>query len=369
MSNIKPITINPDLFKVGGGTKKERPSHNKTQKISTIKNNIQPNKLKRDLLQKIKNYKQKEKNYSEKVERKSIQNNDTNQNNHTNQNNDTNQGNENNREKKGIYKNLDTRENNEFQNEFMKSLNFLQQLSQKGRNKTMKANRPLINIDIPDTLKENHNSESKLTITNKENGDIPYGCLKNGSKPTFRQWKNYTVKNTSYKEPQLVNLPVKSEPINSVQDNQTNIIKNNELSNQINNEINNEIKREVSQVINNSIDHNQNQNTYSNPNPNNAYISTKTKTIKYHLGKKNRKVSILIKNAATRKKINAEHNKIKRTSVLEMKNYLRKHNLLKAGSEAPNDVIRKLYEQCLLSGNINNTNKDNLLHNYLNDDK
>lgn len=354
MSNIKPITINPDLFKVGGGTKKEKHSHNKTQKISTIKNNIQPNKLKRDLLQKIKNYKQKEKNYNENVEKKSIQNNNNNANNR-----------ENNKEKKGIYNNLEPRENNEFQNEFMKSLNFLQQLSQKGRNKTMKANRPLINIDIPDNLKEKDDIESKITITNKENGDVPYGCLKNGSKPTFRQWKNYTVKNTSYKEPQLVNLPVKSQPINNVQDNKTNIIENNELPN----EINNEIKREISQVINNSIDQNRNQNTYSNPEPNNNYISTKTKTIKYHLGKKNRKVSILIKNAATRKKIDAEHNKIKRTSVLEMKNYLRKHNLLKAGSEAPNDVIRKLYEQCLLSGNINNTNKDNLLHNYLNDEK
>tara|TARA_Y100000389_G_scaffold115627_1_gene112749 strand:+ start:24251 stop:25318 length:1068 start_codon:yes stop_codon:yes gene_type:complete len=355
MSNIKPITINPDLFKVGGGTKKERPSHNKTQKISTIKNNIQPNKLKRDLLQKIKNYKQKEKNSSENVERKSIQNNSNV---------------ESNTEKKGIYKNLDTTENNEFQNEFMKSLNFLQQLSQKGRNKTMKANRPVINIDMPDNLKEKDDIESKLTITNKENGDVPYGCLKNGSKPTFRQWKNYTVKNTSYKEPQLVNLPVKSESINNIQDNKSNIhenTSNNIENNEVSNEINNEIKREVSHVINNSI--HQNQNTYYNPNSNNSYISTKTKTIKYHLGKKNRKVSILIKNAATRKKINTEHNKIKRTSVLEMKNYLRKHNLLKAGSEAPNDVIRKLYEQCLLSGNINNTNKDNLLHNYLNDEK
>lgn len=364
MSNIKPITINPDLFKVGGGTKKERPSHNKTQKISTIKNNIQPNKLKRDLLQKIKNYKQKEKNSTENVERKSIQNNDSNKNN---------------RERKGIYKNLDTTENNEFQNEFMKSLNFLQQLSQKGRNKTMKVNRPIINIDVPDNLKENYDNDPKLVTTNNENGDVPYGCLKNGNKPTFRQWKNYTVKNTSYKEPQLVNLPVKSESMNNVQDNKTNTnestlndVENERVSNEINNEINNEIKREVSQVINNNnnnIHDIQNQNTYYNSNPNNSYISTKTKTIKYHLGKKNRKVSILIKNAATRKKINAEHNKIKRTSVLEMKNYLRKHNLLKAGSEAPNDIIRKLYEQCLLSGNINNTNKDNLLHNYLNDDK
>jgi hypothetical protein len=356
MSNIKPITINPDLFKVGGGTKKEKHSHNKTQKISTIKNNIQPNKLKRDLLQKIKNYKHKQKNFSETVGRKSIQNNI----NH-----------ESNGEKKGIYRNLDTRENNEFQNEFMKSLNFLQELSQKGHNKTIKANRPPINIDMPDNLKEKDEIESNLTVTNKENGDVPYGCLKNGSKPTFRQWKNYTVKNTSYKDPQLVNLSVKSEPIISVQDNKSNIIENTSYSsnNELSNQINNEIKREVSQVINDSIDQNLKENTYSNPNINNSYISTKTKSIKYHLGKKNRKVSILIKNAATRKKINAEHNKIKRTSVLEMKNYLRKHNLLKAGSEAPNDVIRKLYEQCLLSGNINNTNRDNLLHNYLNDEK
>jgi len=69
---------------------------------------------------KNKNYKQKEKNSSENVERKSIQN------------NDTNQSNENNREKKGIYKNLDTTENNEFQNEFMKSLNFYNNYHKKG---------------------------------------------------------------------------------------------------------------------------------------------------------------------------------------------------------------------------------------------
>jgi hypothetical protein len=344
MSNIKPITINPDLFKLGGGTKKERSSHNKTQKISTIKNNIQPNKLKRDLLQKIKIYKKKEKNSSENIERKSILSND-------------------NTQKEGIYNNLETSNNSssEFQNEFMKSLNFLQELSKKGRNKTMKSNRPIINIDVPDTLKEKYNIESKLTIKNQENGDVPYGCLKNGSKPTFRQWKNYTVKNTSCKEPQLVNIP---QIVKNVENNivENNIVENNILEN---NNINDEMKTEVSNIINNK----ENINDIRNPIDKNSYISTKTKTIKYHLGKKNRKVSILIKNAATRKKINAEHNKIKRTSVLEMKNYLRKHNLLKAGSEAPNDVIRKLYEQCLLSGNIHNTNKDNILHNYLNDEK
>ena len=33
------------------------------------------------------------------------------------------------------------------------------------------------------------------------------------------------------------------------------------------------------------------------------------------------------------KKISSEHNKIRRTTILDMKNYLRRHNLLKAGSE------------------------------------
>ena len=73
----------------------------------------------------------------------------------------------------------------------MNSLNFLQQLSHKGRNKTMKANRPEINIEVPDNLKNINEDVDKnnLRISNVEKGEIPYGCLKNGKKPTFRQWK------------------------------------------------------------------------------------------------------------------------------------------------------------------------------------
>ena len=48
-----------------------------------------------------------------------------------------------------------------------------------------------------------------------------------------------------------------------------------------------------------------------------------------------------------------------------MKNYLKKHNLLKSGSHAPPNVIKKIYEQSLLSGDIKNSNKDNIIHNYL----
>jgi hypothetical protein len=49
----------------------------------------------------------------------------------------------------------------------------------------------------------------------------------------------------------------------------------------------------------------------------------------------------------------------------DMKSYLKRHNLLKTGSRAPPDVIKKLYEQSLLGGDIRNANKDNIIHNYL----
>ena len=48
-----------------------------------------------------------------------------------------------------------------------------------------------------------------------------------------------------------------------------------------------------------------------------------------------------------------------------MKNYLKRHNLLKSGSKCPPDVIKKMYEQALLGGDIRNTNKNSIVHNYL----
>ena len=53
--------------------------------------------------------------------------------------------------------------------------------------------------------------------------------------------------------------------------------------------------------------------------------------------------------------------------LLKLKQYLRKHNLIKIGSSAPEDILRKIYEDSFLAGNIYNKNPQNLLHNYLND--
>ena len=80
----------------------------------------------------------------------------------------------------------------------------------------------------------------------------------------------------------------------------------------------------------------------------------------------NKNLSILIKNNKTRKRIMDEHLRSKNVNIHDMKKYLKRHNLLKSGSYAPNEIIKKIYEESLLSGNIKNKNKENILSNIIN---
>ena len=43
--------------------------------------------------------------------------------------------------------------------------------------------------------------------------------------------------------------------------------------------------------------------------------------------------------------------------------------MIKAGSIAPNNVLRKMYEDMYLTGNIENKKSKNLIHNYVNDEE
>jgi hypothetical protein len=101
----------------------------------------------------------------------------------------------------------------------------------------------------------------------------------------------------------------------------------------------------------------------------NKKITKKIIKTKYTLGKSKIKnlVSILIKDRGTRKKILTAQKDLKKKSIQDIKNYLRDHNLIKIGSNAPNDVIRKLYESAMLAGEITNNNTEILLHNLSKD--
>jgi hypothetical protein len=93
------------------------------------------------------------------------------------------------------------------------------------------------------------------------------------------------------------------------------------------------------------------------------------KTVKrtFTLGKsdKLRRVSVLIKDRQTRKNIINTQKELKKTPLTDVKKYLREHGIIKVGSTCPTDILRKTFESAALTGEVNNTNKETLLHNFL----
>lgn len=294
MSNIKPIKINPELFKVSGSQNKNKTLKNKPS------NPVKSNVLKKDLLARIRNHRSHKQNTSQFT---NLDKNDDYDSYDTFDNNiNTSDSKENIKPPSNSIQNLDnipiTVESNSLNkkytntdqdDDFLQSIDFLKTLSNK-KNNTMK--RKNLQQQFPLEKQDNLNTKPE------------YGCLKNGSLPTFREFHNHTVKRD-----------------------------NNDISESTLPKIKNTNKKNV--------------------------------TFKYNLGKKNKVVSVLIKNVSTRKKISNEHTRLKEIKLNDMKNYLKRHNLLKSGSNAPPDVIKKLYEQSLLSGDIRNTNKNSIVHNYL----
>ena len=295
---MKPIQINPELFNM---------KKNKTQKNKSLKiRNIQPNKLKNDLLSRIKNYK-KEKKELDDLDRK------------YNHNEETFLNNKNSLDQESLEKNTNDK--------FTESINFLKKISIQNNdsnvNNLNNVNNDLIINDEPMIINNNFDK--------KNSDDHPgYGCLKNGSMPTFREWKRMTLKNKDNQN----GIDLSNEPaINFKKNNDTNSINNDTIKNDIL------------------------QDEYFK---NNKNLKKKNITYKYSLGKKNGKVSVLIKNNKTRKKIMDEHMRMKQVNIHDMKKYLKRHNFLKSGSYAPSDIIKKMYEECLLSGNLKNISSENI---------
>ena len=189
--------------------------------------------------------------------------------------------------------------------------------------------------------------------------DVPYGNLKNGIKPTFRAWnktqKNATIKST---EPSTIK---KTEPETSLNPRQ---LKLNDMKNKLNEKhmINNTSN---STLITNNISTIDTRSVKQNYPFNRKTIKTTKR--KYILGKSknNRSVSILIKDNKTRKKIIDACKDLNKKTTNEIKDYLRTHNLIKLGSTTPVNILRKMYDSAMMSGEVVNINKETMVDNFL----
>jgi hypothetical protein len=93
------------------------------------------------------------------------------------------------------------------------------------------------------------------------------------------------------------------------------------------------------------------------------------KTVKQYssFGKKNDTVRVLIKDKSTYDGIHRDIDKLKRHNMNKIRNFLRTKRLYKVGSTAPDDVLREIYINVSLTGEIENKGSDTMLHNYLHD--
>jgi hypothetical protein len=165
----------------------------------------------------------------------------------------------------------------------------------------------------------------------KLSDDVPYGAMKGGTKPSYRQFYNKTLKKNSFNNINIYNDENKN----------TNHLKKTSHHNKI--------------------------KKYK-PQPRKLkQVRRKTTIKKYKLGKHGNKISILIKNNKTRKIIQNAQRELKNVPIYDVKNALIKNNLLKLGSTAPSNILRKIYEECNMTGEIVNTNGDVFIHNYLSD--
>ena len=177
--------------------------------------------------------------------------------------------------------------------------------------------------------------DKKELIINNIKEPPPYSNLKGGSKPSYKEWNRQTQKKGK----------TQMHPSITIKDKKDEQIEKSDKAKRLE-----ELRKKYKQ---------------NHKNTSKQLVRVKTRTIKYNLGNNGKTVGILIKNRQTRKKIKDEHDMLKKKTLTDVKDYLREKNLIKAGTMAPTDVLRTLYEQSILTGDVTNKSKENLLHNFV----
>jgi len=198
----------------------------------------------------------------------------------------------------------------------------------------------------------------------------PYGCLKKGTKPTYRTWLNATQKLpvfTSLKterEKHLLNMKSQydaqkqqqqQQPVSQLLDIQSvdlDAAKAQDI------ELNDKIVKELSKI----------DELKSNPDNNKVRKTIKKTTRKNHtLGKNEKKriVTVLVKDLDKRKQILSSKKELQNTNIDVIRKYLFDRNLIKRGTHSPNSILTLMYKNAKLTGDVYNTNANTALNNFI----
>jgi hypothetical protein len=223
---------------------------------------------------------------------------------------------------------------NSFDSEFEQSKQYMDKLIEENafkkdlRNHTLKQHATVVNPSyippIENIISTVMPQPAPATVVNNPR----YGCLKNGALPTYRNWLNSTQKNV---------------PGGSTN---TQILRASEISQKMDKvALRKEMKKKKR--------------------PKQKRIVRRT----FKIGKSKvvPKVSVLISSRSIRNKVSTDGQLLKQKPMEEIKSYLIKRGLIRVGTTAPNDVLRKMYEcSTMMCGELQNHNPDNLLYNFLN---
>ena len=256
MSARKTIQINPDFFKLSGKGKTRRKKE-KREKRKDLRMSIKPNNIKKKLMAKIKEH-QKQK-ADENITTLSLK--------------------------------KDEEAQEKFTKDFNKQIDYLEKIIGNKKEKERKKKKRKRTRKRPDTVNSN-TSEIKTSISTssmKTSTAPPYGCLKNGTKPTYSQYKK------TLKVREKISFPPENIVPNLVPKENTREDKLNKL------------KKRLA--------------TPKKAKPIQRLVSVK-KTIKiYKLGKnkKDGNIGVLVKSGKTRRLIRKEHEVLRKKCVSEIK--------------------------------------------------
>jgi len=213
-----------------------------------------------------------------------------------------------------------------------------------------------VSLELPASL-----STNPITIQPRLTGQVPqYGCLKNGSLPTYRSYMNQTRK----AQPAPAAMPVLPTTFIPTPNFTMGMTQTGGVKEEPNRIRNYDSMKRTSEILQTDAKLKQ----FGKLKAPTVKKQRKIRTRTYKVGKSKTvpKIGVLVSNKTIRNKVSTQSQLLKQVPIQDVKKHLMKRGLIKVGSTAPQDVLRKMYESSvLLCGEVQNHNPDNLLYNFI----